>query len=74
MLFSKSAALLLALAPSSLLAAPTPSKTVSSLAEFIAKRDLSPGVVSKLTDGTCDLSKAVMPVGKSSATSSPSSY
>jgi hypothetical protein len=56
--------LILALAPATLFAAPTPTLSDSFL-DTIVKRNLSPDQVKKLTDGVCDLSGVTMPVGKS---------
>jgi hypothetical protein len=61
MIFTSSIALLLALAPATLFAAPTP--TTPDVADIV-KRGLSAGVIQALTDGNCDLSGVSMPPGK----------
>jgi hypothetical protein len=59
MLFNTPITLLLALAPATLLAAPTASNVV-----HLGKRQLSDKDKATLLDGNCDLSKAVMPTCK----------
>ena len=61
MLFSKTLALAVAFAPA-IFAAPAPVNDVAAL----ERRYLSPETISKLQDGQCDLSKAIMPSGKPS--------
>lgn len=60
MIFTNTITLILALAPTTLFAAPT--KTVESIADVLARRHLPAEVAKKLEDGVCDLSKAKMPL------------
>lgn len=63
MIFTSVISLILALAPATIFAAPT--KTIYDL---IPRQDLPPAVLEQLknTNGLCDLSHVVLPVGKSS--------
>lgn len=61
MIFTNAITLVLALAPATLFAAPT--RTVDSIAQIIAKRNLPAEALKAIEDGVCDLSKAAMPVG-----------
>ena len=62
MIFTASLSLLLALAPSALLAAPT--ATLPDVANLLGRRDLSAGAISALADGECDLSGVTIPAGR----------
>ena len=64
MIFTNTITLILALAPATLFAAPT--KTIESLAELIARRNLPAEALKAIEDGACDLSGATMPTGESS--------
>lgn len=61
MLFTSTLSLVLALAPTALLAAPT--KTVESIAQLSPRQDLPKAVLDQLvkTNGLCDLSNVVLP-------------
>ncbi|KAF2466385.1 uncharacterized protein BDR25DRAFT_268889 [Lindgomyces ingoldianus] len=59
MIFTNTFTLLLALVPTTIFAAPTP--TAPSLAHAIAKRHLSATALKALEEGSCDLSRAAMP-------------
>jgi hypothetical protein len=63
MLFTNTISLILALAPATLFAAPT--QVADSIAQLIPRADLPKGVMDELvkTNGLCDLSKVVLPVG-----------
>ncbi|KAF1364482.1 hypothetical protein EJ07DRAFT_98590 [Lizonia empirigonia] len=61
MIFTNTIAIVLALAPASLFAAPT--KTIDSIALIIPRNGVSPRMIDQLdsTSATCDLSNAVLP-------------
>jgi hypothetical protein len=64
MIFTTSTlSLILALAPATLLAAPT--QTIDSIAALIPRKDLPAAVYEELrkTDELCDLSNVILPVG-----------
>jgi hypothetical protein len=63
MLFPTTLSLILALAPTTLFAAPT--QVSDSIAGLIPRQDLPKAVVEQLirTNGLCDLSKLTLPVG-----------
>lgn len=63
MIFANTLSLVLALAPAALLAAP--SQPADSIANLIPRQDLPKAVIDQLvkTNGICDLSKVVLPVG-----------
>jgi hypothetical protein len=65
MIFTSTLSLILALAPATLLAAPT--QVADSIAQLIPRHDLPKAVIDQLvkTNGLCDLSKVTLPVGKS---------
>ena len=65
MIFTNTLSLVLALAPASLLAAPT--QTVDSIAALIPRWDIPAVVYDELkkTDSLCDLSNVALPAGKS---------
>jgi hypothetical protein len=65
MIFTNTLSLVLALAPATLLAAPT--LTANSIFNLIPRQDLPKAVIDQLaqTNGMCDLSKVQLPVGKS---------
>ncbi|KAF2274617.1 uncharacterized protein EI97DRAFT_94604 [Westerdykella ornata] len=60
MTFTKIISVLLALAPATILAAPT--KTADSISDILARRGLHANVIKILEDGVCDLSNAKMPI------------
>jgi len=60
MIFTTPLTLVLALAPATLFAAPT--RTVESITEIIARRNLPAQAIKALEDGACDLSAAQMPI------------
>ncbi|KAF1995630.1 hypothetical protein P154DRAFT_556702 [Amniculicola lignicola CBS 123094] len=62
MLFSNTITLIMALAPATLFAAPTPTKVFDSIAEVIARRHLSGAQIQSIENGNCDLSRASMPI------------
>lgn len=64
MIFTNTLSVLLALAPATLLAAPT--KTIDSIALIIPRDGVSPRMVEQLEPAvaTCDLSNAALPAGK----------
>jgi hypothetical protein len=66
--------LVLALAPATLFAAPT--QLADSIAQLIPRADLPKEMIEQLkkTDGYCDLSKVVLPVGTSSSSTSSTSH
>jgi hypothetical protein len=65
MIFPTTFSLILALAPTTLFAAPT--QVSDSIAALIPRQDLPKAVVDQLirTNGLCDLSKLTLPVGMS---------
>jgi hypothetical protein len=67
MIFTTTLSLILALAPATLLAAPT--QVSDSVAALIPRHDLPKAVLDQLvkTNGLCDLSKVTLPVGTSSS-------
>lgn len=66
MIFTSTISLILALAPTTLFAAPT--QTIDSIANIFPRQDLPASVLLELkkTNSLCDLSRVVLPVGKSS--------
>jgi hypothetical protein len=64
MLFSNTLALLMAVAPATLFAAPTP--TSNSLSNVLAARAIPAQALKALQDSVCDLSSVKMPIGMSS--------
>jgi hypothetical protein len=66
MIFTRLLSLILALAPATLIAAPT--QTIDSIAALIPRQDLPAVVYEQLrkTDALCDLSNVILPVGMSS--------
>jgi hypothetical protein len=67
MFFTTTLSLLLALAPATLLAAPTPTQSVDSIANLIPRGDLRKAVNDgpDKKNGMCDVSKITLPVGTS---------
>lgn len=65
MLFSNTIALLMALAPATLFAAPTP--TSDSLPNVLVGRSIPAKALRTLQDSVCDLSAVQMPIGSSSS-------
>lgn len=65
MIFTNTISLILALAPATLFAAPT--RLADSIANLIPRQDLPKAVIEELkkTNGLCDLSKIVLPIGTS---------
>ncbi|PSN75006.1 hypothetical protein BS50DRAFT_671272 [Corynespora cassiicola Philippines] len=63
MIFTNTISLILALAPATIFAAPAYAR--ESVVGGIAKRSLSASTVKALTDGVCDVSKAVLPIAPS---------
>lgn len=65
MIFTNTIALVLALAPTALIAAPT--QTIESVALIIPRDGVSPRSINQLdrAGATCDLSNAALPSGKS---------
>jgi hypothetical protein len=65
MIFTTPLSLILALAPTTLFAAPT--QTIDSIAALIPRRDLPAVVYEQLrkTDALCDLSNVALPTGMS---------
>jgi hypothetical protein len=63
MLFTNTLALLMALAPATLFASPTP--TSNALYNILTSRSIPAQALKALEDGVCDLSGIKMPIGKS---------